>query len=366
MVGGGTGGHVVPALAVSTELKRRGAEILFIGSQKPEDRKLAEAAGFPFEAVSAGKFRRYFSWRTLFEPFKSQAGYRQAKGIIERFKPDVVLAKGGYVAVPVIRAAKKLGIPIVLHESDVVPGLANKIGSRYAQVIAVSFPPEAMAWKTKVPQTLTGNPIGDAMTKGRVTQARQDFGLSGREPVLLVLGGSQGSVDVNEVVFAALPELLGEIQVVHQVGTRSEAAARSVQREFSDAQEARYHPQGYFDNTEELPNLLATADLVVTRAGAGSLAGIAAAGKPSIIIPLPSSASNHQQANAAVFQQAGAALVLPQDGLTPGELARAIKRLLHDPTRRSRMARVAKALAHPNATKRVADLVEQTARRSDA
>lgn len=347
----------MPALAVSAELKRRGAEVRFVGSKRPEDRKLVEAAGFPFIPISTGKFRRYFSLQTLVEPFRAYAGYRQSLKLIKAFRPDVVFAKGGYAAVPVVRAARRRRIPIVLHESDRVPGLANRIGARYAAAIAVSFPVDQVAIKSKAPVTFTGNPLRDGAAAGRASRAQQHLGLEARIPVVLVLGGSQGAKVLNEIVQDALPELLSEVQVIHQVGDRWAGQAAEVREGLPKELAARYYYRGFFGS--ELPDVLAAADLIVSRAGAGGLAEIAVNGKASVLVPLPSAAADHQRANAAVYEEAGASIVLDEEALGPDELARTIKKLLHDPTRRLRMGRAAKSLAKPHAAAEVADLVEQ-------
>lgn len=349
----------MPALAVSAELKRRGAEVLFVG-HSTADRRLVEAAGFPFEAIPAGKLRRYVSVRTLLEPLSVLRGYRRSLRIIRRFKPDVLFAKGGFVALPVMRAAKRRGIPIVLHESDLVPGLANRIGGKWAAVTAVSFPLERMQWQPGGTVVYTGNPLRPEVIKGNAGRARKTFGLSGDLPVVLVLGGSQGSRAINEAVADALPELLSEAQVIHQVGER---AAGSVTRFVAAApaeHRKRYHPRTFLG--DELFDCYAAADLVITRAGAGGLAEVAAVGKPAVVIPLASAAGGHQTANAKVFEDAGGAVVLTEDRLNGPELARTVNRLLHDPTRRVRIGRAARSLARLDAAAKVAELVRSAAR----
>jgi UDP-N-acetylglucosamine--N-acetylmuramyl-(pentapeptide) pyrophosphoryl-undecaprenol N-acetylglucosamine transferase len=348
----------MPALAVSAELKRRGAEVLFVGSTNPADRRRVKQAGFAFEAVDTGKLRRYFAMRTLLEPFRVLRGYRQSLRIVKRFKPDVLFAKGGFVSLPVARAAKRLKVPIVLHESDVVPGLANRMTEKWAAAVAVSFPPERMPWVPDSNLVLTGNPIPTGVTKGNPGRFRKRFDLRANVPTVLVLGGSQGSLSVNGLVSAALPELLPECQVVHQVGERwkDEQYGRTVPAKLRK----RYHAVASF--AEDLFDAYAGADLIVSRAGAGGIADIAAVGKPAILIPLSSSASGHQEANAALLGEHRAALVLPEADLDAPTLARAVLKLLHDPTRRSRMGRAAKQLARPDAAAAVAKLVLDTAR----
>lgn len=266
------------------------------------------------------------------------------------------------MAVPVVRAAKRLKVPIVLHESDLAPGLANKIGGRSAQYVAVSFPPEQMDWKPAGTVVYTGNPIRNEVTKGSATRAFTELKLDKQLPTVLVLGGSQGSISNNKVVGASLVELLPVTQIVHQTGEGKEhhtsEAAKALPPELAE----RYHSRGSFFGDEQLYyDVLAAADLVISRAGANTLAEVAAAGKPAILIPHEAGSSGHQAENAKAFADAKAAIVLSEAEMaTEGELARAVKRLLHDPSRRSQMSLAAKSLAKPEATKEVADLVWKT------
>ena len=345
----------MPALAVSAELKRRGANILVVGARRPQDQALATEAGFAFRGITAGKLRRYAALRTLLDPFKVIVGFVQSLRIIRSFRPAVVFAKGGFVSLPVVWAARLRGVPVVLHESDTVAGLANRRSAKRAARVAVGWPPELVSGLPESKMVHTGNPLRDVVTRGSRETAISQFDLDPALPIVLVLGGSQGSVAINELVVRALPELLAEAQVVHQVGERSSQAAVAWQSELTREQNRRYRPKGYFGS--ELYDLYDAADIVVARAGAGALAEIAANGKPSILIPLPSAAGNHQRKNAEVFGGAGASIVLEQGSATPEELARQVKLLLHDSQRRTEIGRAAKSLAVPNATQKVADLV---------
>lgn len=348
----------MPLLAVSADLKHRGADILCVGSKRPEDRALVEAAGFEFVAIDAGKLRRYFSLQTLLEPFRIWSGFRQAQKVIRRFKPDVVFAKGGYVSMPVVWAAKRKGIPIVLHESDTVPGLANRRAAKAASSVAVAFPPETLEGLPPQKLVHTGNPLRDGVIKGKADRARKRFKLSPHYPVLLVLGGSQGSVALNDLVWEALPTLLADVQVVHQVGERNAKAVRNRIAQLPGDIAGRYHPRGFIG--EELFDLYAASDLIVSRAGANILAEIAAVGKPSILVPLPTAAADHQRRNAEVFAARNAAVVLEEGTLTAEELNGAVKRLVRNQQRLAEMGRNARTLAHFDATRAVADLVWQT------
>lgn len=354
----------MPVLAVSAKLKRRGAKLLFIGSTKPADREAAEGAGLAFAAIQAGKLRRYFSLAHVTDPFRVLVGYRQARRIIQRFQPQVVFAKGGYVSLPVVRAAARLGVPVVIHESDVVPGLANRLAARSAAKIAVSWPVEQVqrAGRFSADKLVyTGNPIRDGVSQGTAERARKQFHFDAKLPTVLVLGGSQGSRAVNKLVRGALPNLLKEAQVIHQVGPRAAAEIAARVPGVPTELRKRYQARGFLG--EEQFDVYAAADLVIARAGANTLAEIAAAGKPSILIPLPSAASDHQRANAKVFEQAGAAVVLEEAGLEPDRLARTVRQLLSDPAQRENMSRAARKLAKLDAAEKLAELVWRTGKR---
>ena len=329
-----------------------------VGSTKPEERQLAEGAGFTFEAIPAGKLRRYFSLQNFTDLPRIWAGYRASRRIIAEFQPDVVFGKGSYVALPMVWAASRAGIPVVIHESDTVPGLANRLAAKRAAAVAVSWPPDSIHGLPPQKLVYTGNPLPAAALKGKAARAEQQFKLEKLRPTVLVLGGSQGSRKINELITAALPDLLEEFQVVHQVGDRSVADITAVQQALPAQPRARYHVRGFFN--DELFDLYAAASLVVSRAGAGALAAAALAGKPTVLLPLPTAAGDHQRANAQVFAQAGAATVLEEEQLDPAELVRVVKQILHNPQKLTEMGRAAKTLAHPRATEDLAELIWKT------
>lgn len=356
MAGGGTGGHVVPALAVSAKLKQRGATILFVGSKRAEERRLVEQAGYDFKVISAGKLRRYWSLHNFIDPFKLVRGYLQSRKILKEFAPDVVFAKGGYMAYPVMKAASRLGIPVVAHESDVVPGLANRLGARYAAAIAVSLPTDRVKGLPAEKLVYTGNPIRTELIQGKPDRAYEDFGLDANVPTALVQGGSQGSRVINELIWKALPLILDDAQVVHQVGEDAEQEAAAHKADLTTQQQRRYQPVAYLELRPHA-DLYAAADLVVSRSGAGALAEIAGVGKASILIPHQRGGSGHQAENAKVFAETGAAIVLDEATLIAEELARQVKALLHNPQRLAEMGRSARTLARLDAAEKVADLV---------
>ncbi len=351
----------MPALAVSARLRRRGADILYVGSQAPLDRRLVEADGLPFVAIVTGKLRRYFAWQNFIDPFKVAYGFLQSLRILRRFKPDVVFGKGGFVTVPVIRAARLLRIPVVLHESDARPGLSNRLGAKTASVIAVSHPTETISGLPAAKLVFTGNPIKPETISGKAANARRTFKLEPQTPLLLVVGGSQGAQPLNRVVLEALPHLLDEFQVVHQVGNRNVDEIIAAQEGLSAAARKRYHVRGYLEDPD-LFDLYAAADLIVARAGAGLTANVAAVGKPAILVPLPAAVSDHQEKNAAYFTERDAAVSVRQEDLTGEGLARLAKQLLHNPQRRAELGRNVRKLATLDAAEKVAELIWQTGR----
>ncbi len=336
--GGGTAGHVFPGLAVAEEILRRWrGPVLWIGTRRGIERGLVEAAGIPFHGIPAGKLRRYFSLRNLTDLAKIAAGILSSAVVLARRRPVLLFSKGGFVSVPPVVAASLLGIPCVTHESDFDPGLATRINLRFCQTVFLSFPetlehiPQAYRGKAVV----TGNPVRASMLHGMREEGRRIVGCPDGVPLLLVLGGSLGSSAVNALVAAALPRLSASAFVVHQMG----------EREFVASRRKNYFTAPFF--RDELPHVMAAADLVVSRSGANSLAELAALGKPSLLIPLPQGGMSRgdQIRNAALFRDRGAAVVLPQEEATGDSLAEAAVGLLADRERLTRMGRNARSLA---------------------
>jgi len=320
-----------------------------------------EASGVPFKAIYTGKLRRYFSWQNLSDPLKVLLGFFQSLVVVGRFKPDVVFGKGGFVTVPVIRAARLWRVPVVLHESDVLPGLANRLGAGVATTIAVSFPVEEVRGLPPEKLVFTGNPIGREALTSQAGRAQKRFRLERGLPVVLVVGGSQGSASLNALVTAALPALLSQAQVVHQVGQRSATEYVKQRQAMEAGARRRYHVRAYLENPD-LFDLYAAADVIIARAGAGVLGGIAAAGKPAVLVPLPKRVSGHQAYNAAYYADHGAAVVLDQEQADGATLTRVVRQLLQNPQRRAEMGRQAHRLATPEATERLTELIWQAAK----
>ena len=314
LTGGGTAGHVTPNLALIPSLKEKGYEIQYIGSYQGIEKKLIENAGIPYHGISSGKLRRYFDLKNFSDPFRVLKGYGEALKILKQYKPDVVFSKGGFVAVPVVLAAKHYRIPTIIHESDMTPGLANKICIPSAKKVCCNFP-ETMKYLPKDKAVLTGSPIRRELLEGDRLSGLQYAGLTADRPVILVIGGSLGSVTVNNAVRKILPKLLSRYQVIHICGKGNldESLTRT----------AGYVQYEYVD--EPLKHLFAAADIVVSRAGANSICEILALRKPNVLIPLSAAASRGDQIlNAKSFEKQGFSTVLEEENLTEDSLYQAI------------------------------------------
>ena len=316
LTGGGTAGHVTPNIALLPSLKEAGFEVYYIGSKEGIEKQLIENLGIPYYGISSGKLRRYFSWKNFTDPFRVLKGCREAKKIIKELKPDVCFSKGGFVTVPVVRAAGKCKVPVVCHESDMTPGLANRIGMRYATKICCNFPETLPKLKGK--GIHTGTPIRRELFTGSREAGLSFVGLTDEKPVILVVGGSTGAVRVNEAVRGILPELLKEFQVIHLCGKGKTDPAYDgtpgyVQIEYCD---------------KEMKDLFAAADIVISRAGANAICELLALRKPNLLIPLSAEASRGDQIlNAASFEKQGFSMVLQEEEITKETLLAKVKEL---------------------------------------
>ncbi|MEF9939268.1 MAG: undecaprenyldiphospho-muramoylpentapeptide beta-N-acetylglucosaminyltransferase [Clostridium sp.] len=314
LTGGGTAGHVTPNLALLPSLQKEGFEIRYIGSYNGIERRLIENAGIPYDGISSGKLRRYFDLKNISDPLHVLKGYAEALKLIKKYKPDIVFSKGGFVAVPVVLAAKHYKIPTIIHESDMTPGLANKFCIPSAKKICCNFP-ETLQYLPEDKAVLTGSPIREELLHGDRLAGLLYAHLSSELPVLLVIGGSLGSVAVNQAVRGTLPMLLKEFQVVHICG-----------KDNLDEQligTSGYTQYEYVD--KPLRHLFAAADLVISRAGANSICEILALRKPNVLIPLSAAASRGDQIlNANSFARQGFSTVLEEEVLTSDTLYHAI------------------------------------------
>ncbi|HEX6816812.1 MAG TPA: undecaprenyldiphospho-muramoylpentapeptide beta-N-acetylglucosaminyltransferase [Ktedonobacterales bacterium] len=361
--GGGTGGHIYPALAVAQELQKHyNAEVLFLGDINGLETKIVPAAGIPFAGITAGKLRRYLSAGTLSDLGRVPRGMKQAIGHVRRFKPDAAFTSGGYVSVPAGFAARLVGVPLVMHQQDVPPNLANKLLRPLATRISVSFA-DSLRYFPADRTTLTGNPVREevlAVANANGATYRPQFGLDFSLPVLLVTGGSQGARHLNQVIVEALPRILPHCQVLHVSGEytyeQTRASADRALASLGDLLRSRYALYAYLK--DEMPMALAASDVVLCRSGAATLAELAVVGRPSILVPLPPGfTGSPQQVNAEMFERAGAAQMILDKRLNANVLLAALLSMLSDAGRRVTMTAAARAFAHDDATVKLAQSV---------
>ncbi len=317
LTGGGTAGHVTPNIALLPELKKRGYEVHYIGSKEGIERKLMEEFDVTYYPISSGKLRRYFDPKNFTDPFRVVKGFGEAGSILKKIKPDVVFSKGGFVAVPVVLAAKKRKIPAIIHESDMTPGLANKICIPCAVKVCANFP-ETLEVLPEGKAVLTGSPIRKELFSGNKLAGLEFCHFTANKPVVLIIGGSLGSVVVNEAVRGILPTLLEKFQVIHLCGK-------------GKLDESLNNTPGYVQFEyikKELSDLLDAADLVISRAGANAICELLALRKPNILVPLSAAASRGDQIlNAASFEKQGYSYVIKEEELTNYELLTAIDKV---------------------------------------
>jgi UDP-N-acetylglucosamine--N-acetylmuramyl-(pentapeptide) pyrophosphoryl-undecaprenol N-acetylglucosamine transferase len=359
ITGGGTGGHVLPGLAVVDELRRRGvlADVIWIGSRDGVERRAAHAAGIRFIAIPTGKLRRYLSLRNLTDAARVPFGVLAARRALAAFRPTVILSTGGFVSVPAVVAAHGIA-PVLTHEQTAILGLANRINARFADILAVSHPgTERLASRLHRRVVLTGNPVRIGLTTGDRSRGLHALGFDDALPVVYVTGGARGASPINQRIAALLPGILDRVQIVHQTGPLSANpdAHDLMQRRESLPDPVRYRYRVVEFIGDELPDVYAAADVVVGRAGAGTIAELAYVGLPAILIPLPGARGDEQARNAQVLGEAGAAIVIEQPDATPERLRTEILNLLGDSDRRTRMANAARSVARPDAAARLAD-----------
>ena len=314
LTGGGTAGHVTPNIALMPRLRELGYDIQYVGSHKGMEKDLIEKEGIPYIGISCGKLRRYISAENIADAFRVLKGLSDAKRVLKKIKPDIVFSKGGFVSVPVVFAAKKLGIPVIIHESDMTPGLANKLSFPKSTKVCCNFP-ETLEHLPADKAVLTGSPIRQELLSGDKDRARRFCGFEEEKPVILVMGGSLGAAAVNDAVRAILPTLLKDFQVIHLCGKdkldKSLIGTKNyVQFEYVSG---------------ELHDLFALADIVVSRAGANAICELLALRKPTLLIPLSASASRGDQIlNARSFEKQGFSMVMEEEEITNEKLLDAV------------------------------------------
>ncbi len=314
LTGGGTAGHVTPNIALLPALKEAGFDAEYIGSYTGIEKDLITKEGIPYHGISSGKLRRYFDWKNFSDPFRVIKGYGQARSLLKKIQPSIVFSKGGFVSVPVVLAAKSLHIPAILHESDMTPGLANKIAMKGAVKICCNFP-ETIKYLPEGKGVLTGSPIRQQLLHGDRQKALDFTGLRGDRHILLIIGGSLGSVFINNAVRGALGDLLQKFEIIHLCGKGNLDPSL-------DGKEG-YVQYEYI--SKELPDLFAAADLVISRAGANAICELLALHKPNILIPLSRNASRGDQIlNAESFKKQGFSYVIEEEDVNEQTLSEAI------------------------------------------
>lgn len=352
--GGGTGGHVYPALAVraalSPDLRDR---LHWIGSRKGVERAILKGTGIPYTPIPTGKLRRYLDLENVFDLFRVGAGILAARSALRRLRASVVFSKGGFVAVPVVVAARTLGIPVIIHESDSDPGLATRLTAPLARRICVPYEDSVRSFSPRRRQRVlvTGNPVRREFFHAPTAEVLPLLGLhEAGQPVLLVTGGSLGARQLNEFVLEKLTELLKVCTVIHQTGSAGAAMIPDALRVAREADGANYAAAPAWQ--KEFPALLRRADLVVCRAGAGTVWELAVTGTPAILVPLGMGASRGDQIrNARRYAESGAAII-PRDTAT--DIAAAVRSLLEDGERRRSMSAAARAFAGKDAALTIA------------
>ena len=349
LTGGGTAGHVTPNIALIPRLKELGYEIHYIGSYDGIEKKLIEELQIPYYGISSGKLRRYFDVKNFTDPFKVLKGFREARHTLAEIRPNVLFSKGGFVSVPVVLAAKRLHIPVIIHESDLTPGLANKICIPSAAKVCCNFP-ETLAHLPADKAVLTGSPIRQELLEGNPIAALEFCHFTANKPVILVMGGSLGSAAINDTIRGVLPELLKTYQVIHLCGK-------------GKLDEGLNHTPGYvqFEYIKnELRDLFALADIVISRAGANAICELLALHKPNILIPLSAKASRGDQIlNARSFEAQGFSIVLEEEEVTNLTLLNAIHTLMEE---KDRYIQAMTASEQKDSIATITGLIEELAR----
>jgi len=359
IAGGGTGGHTSPGLAVAALLRERSRTCAWIGSRSGIEAQRVPQSGIPYIAISTGKLRRYWAWQNVADLLVNvPAGTLSVLRILRTLRPRVVFGTGGFVALPVVFGAALLRVPVVLHEQTAVPGVANRIGARFARRIAVTFPDRA----GRLPAArvvVTGNPLRPELRAGSRSSAIARFQLDPAIPLVYVTGGAQGAHRINRVVGDALASLAEKAQLIHQCGENPATGDRQWLEDrraaLPPALARRYTVVPYIG--AELAGIYAAAALVVARAGAGTVNECCQLGVPALYVPLPGTRGDEQTENARIVERVGGAVVLPQSMLTTERLVREVRALLADPAGLKQMGEHARTLAVPDAAERIVALL---------
>lgn len=345
LTGGGTAGHVTPNIALLPSLKEAGYEVFYIGSYEGIEKRLMADFGVEYYGISTGKFRRYFDLKNFSDPFRVIKGYGEAKKILKQIKPDVVFSKGGFVSVPVVRAAADLKIPCVIHESDMSPGLANKLCVPVSTKVCCNFP-ETLSKVPAGKAVLTGSPIRVELSQGSKEAGLKLCGFDDSKPVVMVIGGSQGAQSVNEAVRESLDALLKDYQVVHICGKdKMDNLMLSV---------PGYKQFEYLKT--DLKDVFAMADVVISRAGANAICELLALNKPNILIPLSAGSRGDQILNASSFEAQGFSIVIREEALDPISLVEGVNEVYQN---RDKYIETMRGSGQMNSIKTIMGLIEE-------
>lgn len=349
LTGGGTAGHVTPNIALLPQLREAGFDITYIGSYNGIEKQLIKEQKIPYYAISSGKLRRYFDIKNFSDPLKVIKGLGQSIRLMHKLKPDIIFSKGGFVSVPVILAARFCHIPSIIHESDLTPGLANKLAIPNAAKVCCNFP-ETLKYLPENKAVLTGSPIRKELLTGNKENARRFCNFTNEKPVLFIVGGSSGSKFINDTIRHLLPELLKTYQIIHMCGKGN--IEESLNRT------AGYQQFEYIG--AELNDIFALADLVISRAGANSICELLALHKPNILIPLSANASRGDQIlNAQSFEKQGFSVVIEEEIITPDKLLNIIHETYKN---RNRYINAMQQSTMMNSVDKIVALIEETAK----
>jgi UDP-N-acetylglucosamine--N-acetylmuramyl-(pentapeptide) pyrophosphoryl-undecaprenol N-acetylglucosamine transferase len=364
LTGGGSGGHVFPLISVFDSLKKLASEkllsldTLYIGPKGFGDKEFKEK-GIEVKYISAGKLRRYFSIMNFFDIFKFIFGIFQSAIKLWQFMPDVIFSKGGFGSLPVILVAWVYRIPVFIHESDSIPGLSNRIASNFSKRIAVSFK-KALNYFPEKKTALTGNPVRSSLfSSSPKEETKRKMGYNSKDSILLILGGSQGAKKINDLILESLEELIrNRIQIFHQTGEnnfREVVAEANIILDSIPPEYRGYYKAKGFLSAQEYADILNISDIVVARAGSGTIFDISFFKKPSILIPLPNSAGNHQRENAFEYQRANASIVLEEKNILPHLLIGKILDILNTKGRKEELSENAGFFSQPDAAEKISN-----------
>ncbi|MCI8561613.1 MAG: undecaprenyldiphospho-muramoylpentapeptide beta-N-acetylglucosaminyltransferase [Dorea sp.] len=345
LTGGGTAGHVTPNIALLPRLKELKYDIHYIGSYNGIEKELIEQFGIPYHGIATGKLRRYFSLQNFTDPFRVLKGMNEAKKLVKILKPDVIFSKGGFVSVPVVLSGKRCHVPVIIHESDMTPGLANKLSLSAATKVCCNFP-ETLDLLPNGKALLTGSPIRQELLSGDKFKAREVLEFTSDKPVILVVGGSLGAVAVNNAVRSILPELLKSYQVIHLCGRGKLDESLKGLKGYAQFEYVK----------EELKDFFSLTDIVISRAGANAICELLALHKPNLLIPLSAHASRGDQIlNARSFERQGFSIVLEEETLTDKSLLEAVNNLYEH---REQYISAMKNSSQQNSIDTIIDLIE--------